>query len=76
VITSSAASQLAGPSSPALSQARLAAGTAANSRLVASANSGPPSSGSASGGQPLTATSVGSPARVARVTKSGCSASR
>src|SRR5262249_53709909 len=57
-------------------QARAAGGPAVNPRVLASANSGPPSSAGASGGPPLTASSVGSPARVARVTKSGCSASR
>jgi hypothetical protein len=79
-MASSAASQAVRPSSRlaslAASQARPARGTAANSRVLASANSGPPSSARASGGHPLTASSVGSPARVARVTKSGCSANR
>jgi hypothetical protein len=50
--------------------------TVANSLRLASANIGPPSCGRASGGHPLTASSVGSPARVATVTKSGWSASR
>src|SRR6476660_4012252 len=79
-MASSAASQAVRPSSRlaslAASQARPARGTAVKSRVLASANSGPPSSARASGGHPLTASSVGSPARVARVTKSGCSASR